>query len=109
MDMDPLGRREFFAGTGGLFVCTLAGQKVFADRGADVEKLAGEVPVPPRVAAAEAGGAAVAGQTVLAADRAGARREYWIRAEQKRWNIVPTGKDQMMDEKVKGKTKFDAY
>ena len=26
-----------------------------------------------------------------------------------RWNIVPTGRDAMMDKKVKGKTKFDAY
>jgi manganese oxidase len=109
VDFDPYGRREFFAGAGGLFLCTLAGQRVFADRGADVEKLAADVPVPPRVQAAEAGAGAAAGQAVLAADRAAARREYWIRAEPKRWNIVPTGKDQMMDEKVKGKTKFDAY
>ena len=25
------------------------------------------------------------------------------------WNIVPNGRDQMMDRKVKGKTKFSAY
>ena len=26
-----------------------------------------------------------------------------------KWNIVPTGRDAMMDQKVKGKTKFTAY
>jgi manganese oxidase len=109
VQLDPLGRREFFAGAGGLFFCTLAGQKVLTDRGADVEKLAAEVPVPPKVAAAESSAGAPEAQAVLAQSAAGARREYWIRAEEVRWNIVPTGKDQMMDTKVRGKTKFTAY
>jgi FtsP/CotA-like multicopper oxidase with cupredoxin domain len=107
VELDPLGRREFFAGAGGLFLCTLAGQKVLTDRGADVEKLAAEVPVPPKVSAAGSGQPA-AGAAVLA-QSTGARREYWIRAEQVRWDIVPGGKDQMMDRRVKGKTKFTAY
>lgn len=109
MDAHSFGRRELFAGGGGLFLCTLAGQQVLRDRGADVEKLASEVPVPPKVkAAAAAGGATAAAQPVLArAD--GARREYWIRAERVRWNAVPSGRDGMMDEKVEGKTKFTAY
>ena len=55
MSLEPFGRRELFAGTGGLFLCTLAGQKVFADRKADVERLAGEVPVPPKVARPRSG------------------------------------------------------
>lgn len=109
MDADSFGRRELFAGGGGLFICTLAGQKVLRDRGADVDKLAADVPVPPKVkAAAAAGGMTAAAQPTLArAD--GARREYWIRAEPARWNIVPTGRDAMMDRKIKGKTKFTAY
>jgi manganese oxidase len=107
VDLDPLGRREFFAGAGGLFLCTLAGQRVLADRGADVEKLAADVPVPPKVVAAESG-QAPAVRTMLA-QSTGARREYWIRAEPVRWDIVPSGRDQMMDKRIKGKTTFTAY
>jgi FtsP/CotA-like multicopper oxidase with cupredoxin domain len=101
---DPLGRREFLAGGGGLLLCTLAGQQVRLDRQADVESLGSHVPVPPRVAAAEH---YPQGTTVLAA--AGPTKEYWIRAEPVSWNIVPSGRDQMMNEKVTGKTKFQAY
>ena len=107
MSPDPFGRRELLAGTGGLFICTLAGQKVFSDRKADVEGLANEVPVPPKVAAAERAG--TTSQTVLASNPVGTRREYWIQAEPVKWNIVPKGRDAMMDRKVKGKTKFVPY
>ncbi len=110
MDFDPVDRRDFLAGAGGLFLCTLAGQKVFLNKGADVPKLAAGVPVPPKVAAAEArgdGGAQT--QTVLAATTSSTVREYWIRAEPVKWNIVPSGRDQMMNKPVRGKTAFSAY
>ena len=107
MTADPFGRRELFAGTGGLLLCTLAGQKVFSGEHADVERLAGDVPVPPKVSAAETAGAAA--QPTLVANSVGARREYWIQAEPVKWNIVPSGRDAMMDRKVGGKTKFAAY
>ena len=106
MSLDPLDRRELFAGAGGLFLCTLAGQEVLTDRPAAVEKLAAEVPVPPKVAASDADGPAA--EASLVAQRA-TTREYWLRAEPVRWNIVPTGRDAMLDKKVKGKTKFTAY
>ena len=73
--------------------------------------------MPPKVAAAEAGaaatprrgGGAAGGRTELAAFTVnGAAREYWITAEPVEWDIVPTGRDQMMDMPVKGKTKFTA-
>lgn len=106
----PLDRRQFLAaGGGGLLLCTIGGQKVFADREADVEGLSREIEVPPKVREAEAAGAATAAaETVLTAN-GGKRREYWIRAESKRWNIVPKGRDQLLGKKVKGKTKFNAY
>jgi manganese oxidase len=107
MGSDPFGRRELFAGTGGLFVCTLAGQRIFAGERAEVERLAVDVPVPPKVRAAA--GPQPAPSTVLAADSGGARREYWIQAEPVKWDIVPTGRDAMMDRKVKGPTAFGAY
>jgi FtsP/CotA-like multicopper oxidase with cupredoxin domain len=110
VDLEPFGRRELLAGTGGLFLCTIAGQKIFADHGeADLGKLSKEVPVPPKVAAAEASGTTAAASQTLLARADGTRREYWIRAEKAKWNIVPTGRDGMMDQKVKGKTKFTAW
>jgi FtsP/CotA-like multicopper oxidase with cupredoxin domain len=106
MALEPFDRRELFAGAGGLFVCTLAGQRLLRDRPAEVEKLAAEIPVPPKVRAA-AGAPATA---ALASTRAGAGlREHWIRAEPVRWNIVPNGRDAMMDERVRARTKFTAY
>ena len=52
MSIEPFGRRELFAGTGGVFLCTLAGQKVFADKGeADLGKLSEELTIPPKVLA----------------------------------------------------------
>lgn len=109
MGPDPFGRRDLFAGAGGLFLCTLAGQKVLTGEKADVEQLASEVPVPPKVAAAERAGQAPAAEAVLTQGTTGARREYWIQAEPVKWNIVPSGRDAMMDKKVKGPTKFSAY
>jgi FtsP/CotA-like multicopper oxidase with cupredoxin domain len=120
MDMD---RRGFLALGGGMFFCTLAGQKISADEGQiDVDKHAKGLAVPPKVAAAEAagaGGAAYAGHaegalgggtTELAAFTVnGPAREYWIQAEPVEWDIVPTGRDQMMDMPIKGKTKFTAW
>src|SRR5687767_5221285 len=108
MNQEPFGRRELFAGTGGLFLCTLAGQKVLAGERANVERMALDVPVPPKVREAAAQGGAASSPTFVA-DTVGARREYWIQAETVKWNIVPSGRDAMMDEKVKGPTKFQAY
>src|ERR1700760_428303 len=124
MDMD---RRGFLALGGGMFFCTLAGQKISADEGQiDVDKHAKGLAVPPKVAAADAaaGGAAAgasavgghpesalgAGTTELAAFTTnGPAREYWIQAEPVEWDIVPTGRDQMMNMPIKGKTKFTAW
>ncbi|KAA0272952.1 MAG: hypothetical protein EDQ89_06425 [Acidobacteria bacterium] len=104
--MRSIGRRELVADAGALFLCGLAGKQILLDQPADVEALAKDVEVPPKVEAARAGGAPEA-RTVLAA--AGGTREYWIRAEKVRWNVVPTGRDQMMRHKVKGRTTFTAY
>ena len=108
MDFRPFDRRQFLAGGGAAFVCTLAGHKLFLDKPADLPKLASGVHVPPKVAAAEG-----PAQTLFVSDvstaAANAQRQYWIRAEQRRWNIVPTGRDEMMDKPVSGKTRFPAY
>jgi FtsP/CotA-like multicopper oxidase with cupredoxin domain len=100
-------RRQLLAGGGAAFFCTLAGHKLSLDRPADVARLAAGVPVPPRVA--RAGGASKAGAASAAASGKARTREYWIRAEQVRWDIVPSGRDQMMNRRVKGRTRFTAY
>jgi FtsP/CotA-like multicopper oxidase with cupredoxin domain len=104
----PSDRRQFFSGAGGLLLCTLAGHEVALDRKADVEGLASQVEVPPKVAAAQRQPDYGTGaRTVLASEPT--TREYWIKAEAVTWNIVPSGRDAMMGKKVKGKTKFAAY
>ncbi len=109
MSPSPLDRRSFLGLTGAAFVCTLAGQRVSTEEGQiDVDRLAGGVEVPPRVAAAN-GSAASAAATVTASASVAQVREYWIAAEQRSWNIVPTHRDQMMAEPVKGHTTFNAY
>ena len=57
MEFEPFGRRELFAGAGGLFLCTLGGQKVVLNQKADVDRLAADIKVPPKVKAAERAGA----------------------------------------------------
>ena len=105
----PLDRRQFLAAGGsGLLLCTLGGQQIRSDQQADVEALAREVEVPPKVAAAQRAAAPATASTLLTA-AGGTRREYWIRAEERRWNIVPSGRDQMLQQKVRGKTSFNAF
>src|SRR3954451_21643953 len=111
MGFGPIDRRGFLALGGAGLICTIAGQEVRSDGGqVDVERLAREVTVPPQVAAAEWRGEEPGRRRLAAlATSSGAVREYWIAAEPVEWDIVPTHRDQMMAEKVKGKTKFAAY
>ena len=111
MSPDPIDRRSFLGLTGATFVCTLAGQHVLADQGqVDVAELSKEVKVPPKVAAEGEGDARSSAAAVATASAAGPVREYWIAAEERRWNIVPTHRDQMMAAPVKeGRTTFQAY
>src|SRR4051812_38071664 len=114
MDFDGMDRRGFLALGGGALFCTLAGHKIRSDEGQiDIDGLARGVEVPPKVAAGAAGAAATAsaaGTTELAAFTVnGPAREYWITAEPVEWDIVPTGRDQMMNMPIKGKTKFTAW
>jgi FtsP/CotA-like multicopper oxidase with cupredoxin domain len=109
MEFGPFDRRQFLAGGGAAFVCTLAGHKLFLDQPADVPKLARGLHVPPKVAAAQ-GPEETQFVTDTTSAAANAQREYWIRAEvREKWGIVPTKRDEMMDQPVKGKVRFDAY
>lgn len=109
MDLPPLDRRHFLGAGGAAFFCTLAGHKLRLDQPADTAKIAADIKVPPKVEAASQNGAAPAAATTTLASVSGNRREYWIAAEQRKWKIVPTKFDEMMDQKVPGKSKFKAY
>ena len=97
-------RRGFLAAGGG-FICTLAGHRISAhDRGVDVDALAAQVAVPPKVQR----------QLPLPSPTptpppGGQRREYWIQAEPVRWNIVPRPVDEMMGARIRGHWKFTAW
>jgi FtsP/CotA-like multicopper oxidase with cupredoxin domain len=106
----PIDRRSFLGLSGGAFICTLAGHRLLADGSSvDVEQLARNVDVPPGVAAGNGGSAGASAAEVAAISASGPTREYWIAAEERRWNMVPTHRDQMMAEPVKGRTTFNAY
>jgi FtsP/CotA-like multicopper oxidase with cupredoxin domain len=79
-----------------------------ADGEADIAKLAGGIPVPPKVAEAAALPPPLGPSTTPVVNPTGTRREYWIRAETVRWNIVPTRRDEMMAAHVGGRTRFTA-
>jgi len=110
--MDPLDRRAFLGLGGVTFFCTLAGHKITGGEGQiDIAGLSGEVPVPPKVLAADERRGSDPGRTELIELTSGpGTREYWIAAEEMKWNIVPTHRDQMMAERVReGRTTFTAY
>jgi FtsP/CotA-like multicopper oxidase with cupredoxin domain len=107
MAVPPIGRRQFMAGAGGMFFCTLAGHRLNADSHVDIEHLGSQVPVPPKVRAARAESSTT--RFVSSLTTAGVQtREYWIKAVKTRWHIVPTHHDGMMDRKVHGKATFKA-
>jgi FtsP/CotA-like multicopper oxidase with cupredoxin domain len=111
MGFEPIDRRGFLALGGAGLICTIAGHEISAEDGkVDVEGLAKDVKVPPKVAAAEWRGGEPGVRRLAALTTSGPVREYWIAAEPVEWNIVPTHRDQMMAERVKlGKTSFKAY
>jgi manganese oxidase len=97
-------RRTFFGIGGGALLCSLAGEKVLgSDKEADLGKLAAKVKDPPSLRRAAFKQTAAPAQSGT-----GDRIEVWLQAEFATWDIVPTKRDEMMDEKVKGRTKFRA-
>jgi FtsP/CotA-like multicopper oxidase with cupredoxin domain len=107
----PIDRRSFLGLTGATFICTLAGHRIVADgHEVDIANLSKQVDVPPAVAARNGDGAGASAAEVAALSAAGPVREYWIQAEERRWNIAPTHRDEMMNEPVKPRpTTFTAY
>jgi len=108
--VNDLNRRSFLGVSAGALLCTIGGQKVYTDQPVDPESLAAGVTVPPKVRAAKQNPGLIKAGAIT-----GVRKEYWISAEARRWNIIPprpNGKrmDQMLNQRVnKGRTTFEAY
>lgn len=99
-----MDRRAFLGAGGAALVCTLAGREVDLSKAEqDWAAIARDVRVPPKARADRA----VAAQAQPAVT--GRRREHWIQAEPVRWDVVPTRRDAMMDQPVRGRTAFTAW
>jgi FtsP/CotA-like multicopper oxidase with cupredoxin domain len=105
--MSPVGRRQFISGAGSTLFCTLAGHSISADTHVNVDKLGAQVPVPPKVRAADAHPASV-DTTATRAAITGPVREYWIAAEKTHWDVIPNHHDGMLNRHVGGRSKFTA-
>ena len=100
-------RRSFFGlGAGAAFLCTIGGQSVRLDDPRAAEKadaLAAQVKRPP--------GAVPQDDLTFPTPEpqpGGRKREYWIQARTRSWDVAPTGRDDWHGEKIAGKRTFRA-
>jgi uncharacterized cupredoxin-like copper-binding protein len=104
---DSTTRRSFFGlSAGAALLCTIGGQEIRLDdpdaaRKADA--LAAQVQRPP--------GAAPQDELSFptpAPQPGGSRREYWVQARTRGWDVAPTARDDWHDRPVRGKRRFRA-
>jgi manganese oxidase len=95
MDFDPMDRRNFLGIAGGALVCTIAGKRYDLSSPREARKAAAAIPVPPKVAAAKNN------PSITKASITGNRKEYWITAEPRNWNVVPNKRDEMMNVRIR--------
>ena len=105
MAENPTTRRSFFGLAGGTaLLCTIGG-----------EELAVEGPETLRKADAAAArvsrprGAIAQDVPQIQPQPGGVRREYWIQAETRRWEIVPTRRDEWHNRRIPGRNTYLAY
>ena len=104
-DRHPTTRRSFFGLAGGAaLLCTIGGEEVAVE---GPEALAqgrrGRRPrARPRAALAQ-------DVPQIQPQPGGVRREYWIQAETRRWEIVPTRRDEWHNRRIPGRNTYRAY
>ncbi len=101
MGFDPMDRRNFLGIAGGALICTIAGKQYDLSNPKEVRKANAALPVPPKVAAAKNN------PGVTKAAITGNRKEYWITAEPRNWNVVPKKRDEMMNVRIKRRRGFN--
>jgi FtsP/CotA-like multicopper oxidase with cupredoxin domain len=101
----PTTRRSFFGLAGGTaLLCTIGGEEV-------------SVEGPETLRQADAAAARVRRPRATLAQQlpqiqpqpGGRRREYWIQAETRRWEIVPTRRDEWHNRRIPGRNTYLAY
>ena len=100
-------RRSFFGlSAGAAFLCTIGGQQVRLDDPRAAQKadaLAAQVKRPP--------GAVPQDDLTFPTPQpqpGGRKREYWIQARTRTWDVAPTGRDDWHGQPITGKRKFRA-
>ena len=109
-ELADLNRRGFL-GVGGsaALLCALGNKPFSAATPKDIaraDKIAAGFNKPP---SAVASAAAVGPQNAPQPQPGGKKNEYWVAARSVKWDIVPTGKDEWMAQKIKGKKTFRAF
>lgn len=106
MDELPHTRRSFLGVAGGAaLLCSIGGETVNVDSPralAHADALAAGVPRPP---AAHVRSSAL---PEIQPAPGGRRVEYWIQAESRRWNVIPTGRDEWEGTRVPRRHSFRA-
>jgi hypothetical protein len=107
MDDSSTTRRSFFGlSAGAALLCTIVGEEVRLDdpdAAGKADALAAQVKRPP--------GAAPQDELSFPTPEpqpGGQRREYWIQARTRRWDVAPTGRDDWHGRPVPGKRRFRA-
>jgi FtsP/CotA-like multicopper oxidase with cupredoxin domain len=101
----PTTRRSFFGLAGGAaLLCTIGGEEVSVKGPASLREADATAARVPRPSAAVA-------QNVpqIQPQPGGVRREYWIQAETRDWEIVPTRRDEWHNRKIPGRNHYRAY
>jgi len=95
-------RRTFFGAAGSVaLLCTIGGEEVEVTAPEQADAVAARVK-RPRGAIAQA-------VPQIQPAPGGVRREYWIQAETRRWNITPKGRDEWHNRRIAGRNVFTAY
>ena len=109
MGLRDLDRRSFLGMGGGALVCTIGGRRVVLDSHEDVKQAdayAAAMDRPKRTARKEA--VDTAAFPTPEPQAGGQVREYWIEAGSVMWDVAPTGRDDWMDHRIRGKRRFRA-
>jgi len=104
----PLSRRGFLgAGGSAALLCTLGGKSLDDATPRDIDRVdsyASRMQKP--VSAAQAG--EVGPEDAPQPQPGGRKREYWIAARSLKWDVAPTGRDEWMGTRIRGKRTFRA-
>jgi FtsP/CotA-like multicopper oxidase with cupredoxin domain len=107
MDDRSTTRRSFFGlSAGAALLCTIGGEEVRLDdpdAAGRADALAAQVPRPPGAAPQDA-----LTFPTPEPQPGGQRREYWIQARTRRWDVAPTARDDWHSRPIPGKRGFRA-